>query len=82
MESQPLKQLYHCTFRLQYHLVVVTKYRRPCITQPMLSRLEAIARATTNYCRWCAAVGLEAVHRTTGSPRVMALRAMRRFTTP
>ncbi|MBK1736270.1 IS200/IS605 family transposase [Halorhodospira abdelmalekii] len=47
MGSQALKKLYHCTFRLQYHLVVVTKYRRPCITQPMLSRLEAIARATT-----------------------------------
>lgn len=47
MRSQPLKQLYHCTFRLQYHLVMVTKYRRKCITKPMLSRLQQIACATT-----------------------------------
>jgi putative transposase len=47
MEIQDLNTLYHCTFRLQYHLVLVTKYRRPCINAAMLGRLEAIARATT-----------------------------------
>lgn len=47
MGSQPLKRLYHCTYRLPYHLVIATKYRRRCITKPMLSRLEEIARATT-----------------------------------
>lgn len=47
MSSQALNRLYHCTYRLQYHLVVVTKYRRKCITNPMLSRLDEIARATT-----------------------------------
>jgi putative transposase len=46
MEKQPLKQLYHCVFRLQYHLVIVTKYRRKCITAPMLERLEEITRST------------------------------------
>src|SRR5690606_26205814 len=54
MCSQPLRQLYHCTFRLQYHLVMVTKYRRKCITKPMLSRLEEIACATTE--KWGGAV--------------------------
>ena len=47
MSSQALNRLYHCTYRLQYHLVMVTKYRRKCITKPMLSRLDEIARATT-----------------------------------
>ncbi|MBK5935718.1 IS200/IS605 family transposase [Halorhodospira halophila] len=47
MDAQPLKRLYHCTYRLQYHLVIVTRHRRKCITKPMLSRLETIAQATT-----------------------------------
>lgn len=46
MTQEPLNQLYHCTYRLQYHLVVVTRYRRKCMTAPMLERLEAIARST------------------------------------
>ncbi len=46
MVKQPLKQLYHCVFRLQYHLVLVTEYRRKCITASMLGRLEDITRST------------------------------------
>jgi len=31
-----LNTLYHCVFSLQYHLVVVTKYRKKCLTKVML----------------------------------------------
>ena len=40
MESQELKLLYHCVYNLQYHLVLVTKYRRKVINRPILERLE------------------------------------------
>jgi len=33
----------HACYKLQYHLVVVTKYRHPCINKPMMKRLEEIA---------------------------------------
>lgn len=42
MNKQQLKQLNHCTFNLNYHLVLVTKYRRKCITATMLHRLKII----------------------------------------
>ena len=42
MHRQPFKRLYHCTYALQYHLVLVTKYRRRCLTTPMLVALRAI----------------------------------------
>ena len=32
----------HACYNLQYHLVVVTKYRHPCITGEMLERLKTI----------------------------------------
>jgi len=35
-------KLYHCVYALNYHLVLVTKYRRKCITAPMLDRLRGI----------------------------------------
>jgi len=44
---QELKTLYHCVFNLQYHLVIVTKDRRKCITAPMLARLKELLAATT-----------------------------------
>jgi putative transposase len=44
---QELKTLYHCAYNLQYHLVITTKYRRKCITAPMLARLKEIFAATT-----------------------------------
>lgn len=44
---QELQTLYHCVFNLQYHLVIVTKDRRKCITAPMLARLKEHLAATT-----------------------------------
>jgi len=37
-----MRTLFHCLYALTYHLVLVTKYRRPCITRPMLDRLQDI----------------------------------------
>lgn len=39
---QQLNKLRHCTYLIHFHLVVVTKYRRKCITKPMLERLKQI----------------------------------------
>lgn len=39
-----LSSLNHCVFSLQYHLVIVTKYRRKCLTAPMLTDFDAQAR--------------------------------------
>lgn len=36
-------KLNHCVYALHYHLVVVTKYRRKCLTGPMLARLRDLA---------------------------------------
>ena len=47
MSQQPIKSLYHCVFNLTYHLVIVTKYRRRCITAPMLERLKTICTEVT-----------------------------------
>lgn len=38
-------KLYHCVYALHYHLVLVTKYRRRCLTKPMLDRLTEVAAA-------------------------------------
>ena len=40
--KQELSALHHCVYSLQYHLVLVTKYRRRCITASMLERLRTI----------------------------------------
>lgn len=39
-----MKSHYHCVYKLTYHLVLVTKYRRKCFTDEMLNRLEEIVR--------------------------------------
>lgn len=44
--SVTLNKLRHCVYFIHFHLVVVTKYRRKCITKPMLSRLEEIFKDT------------------------------------
>ena len=44
MAQQELDALFHCVYALHYHLVVVTKYHRPALTQPMLDRFAALAR--------------------------------------
>lgn len=47
MAKQTLKTLHHCVFNLNYHLVLVTKYRRKCITAPMLERMKVICTELT-----------------------------------
>ena len=39
-----MKSHYHCVYKLTYHLVLVTKYRKKCFTNKMLDRLEEIVR--------------------------------------
>lgn len=34
----------HSLYRLEYHLIIVTKYRKPCITEEMLEYLETESR--------------------------------------
>lgn len=46
--NKPLKSHYHCVYDLKYHLVLVTKYRKPCLTGEMLDRLKAIV---TDLCQ-------------------------------
>jgi len=44
-EQAAFSKLYHCVYALHYHLVAVTRYRRRCITAPMLERFREIATA-------------------------------------
>lgn len=45
-----MKSHYHCVYKLKYHLVLVTKYRKQCFTDEMLNKLEEICR---NLCeKW------------------------------
>jgi len=46
--SQELNKLFHSVYQLNYHLVLVTKYRRKCINKAILSRLEEIV---TDLCK-------------------------------
>ena len=45
-KQQDYNRLYHCVYSLNYHLVLCTKYRRKCITKPMLIRLREILNQT------------------------------------
>jgi len=50
MKRQAIKKLYHCVFSLNYHLVLVTKYRHKCINDAISQRLQEIIK---NLCsRW------------------------------
>lgn len=40
-----MKSHYHCVYKLKYHLVLVTKYRRRCFSHAMLLRLEELCRS-------------------------------------
>jgi putative transposase len=42
MNIKDLNKLFHCVYSIKYHLILVTKYRKRCITKPMLHRLQAI----------------------------------------
>ena len=49
MESQDLKEHAHCVYRIFYHIVFVTKYRRKVLSPEMLERLrEHFERICTN----------------------------------
>jgi putative transposase len=43
-KKNELNTLYHCTFKLQYHLVIVTKYRKNVISPQIMERLGSIFR--------------------------------------
>jgi len=45
-KQQDVNRLYHCVYSLNYHLVLCTKYRRKCITKPMLVRLREVFNQT------------------------------------
>ena len=69
MQAQPGSDLRfisgsHCVFRLWYHLIIVTKYRRAVLTPAMGARCDALVRAIveTNGGRLAEANG-EADHR-------------------
>lgn len=48
--KKKLKSHYHCVYFINYHLVLVTKYRRKCFIDDILSRLEEVSR---NICeKW------------------------------
>jgi putative transposase len=42
MAKQEVQALHHCVFSLQYHLVLVTKYRKMVISPEILKRLNEI----------------------------------------
>ena len=39
-----MKSHYHCVYKLTFHLVLVTKYRKKCLSNEMLNRLEEIIK--------------------------------------
>jgi len=39
-----MKSHYQCVYKLTYHLVLVTKYRKKCLSNEMLNRLEEIVK--------------------------------------
>jgi putative transposase len=39
-----MKSHYHCVYKLTYYLVLVTKYRKKCLSNEMLNRLEEIVK--------------------------------------
>jgi putative transposase len=43
--KQQLKTLYHCVYSLHFHLVLVTKYRRKCLTPAMRDHVKGTAAA-------------------------------------
>lgn len=44
MEKHPLNALHHCQYSINFHLVLVTKYRKKCIDAKIMHELEAIFR--------------------------------------
>jgi len=50
MKKTNLRSHYHCVYNLQYHLVLVTKYRKRCFTEEILKELEEICKTICD--RW------------------------------
>ncbi|QHG10181.1 hypothetical protein GSF12_10000 [Moraxella osloensis] len=46
--NNQLKSHDHCVYKLTYHLVLVTKYRKTCFTDEILNRLKEIV---TDLCQ-------------------------------
>lgn len=44
MNKTTLKVRNHCVYRINYHLVLVTKYRKPVIDNAILARLEELVK--------------------------------------
>jgi putative transposase len=44
MTKATLKARHHCVYALNYHLVLVTKYRKKCLTNDMLKVIEQSVR--------------------------------------
>jgi len=44
MEKHRLNALHHCQYSINFHLVLVTKYRKKCINKEILTELESIFR--------------------------------------
>ena len=42
MSIQQLSHLHHCAYSIQFHLVLVTKYRRKCINSQVLEQLNEV----------------------------------------
>jgi len=40
--NKSIKSHHHCVYKLTYHLVLVTKYRKKCFTSAMLDQLKII----------------------------------------
>jgi len=40
MKQATLRQRFHCVYQLDYHLVLVTKYRQKCLNAAMFTRIE------------------------------------------
>ena len=49
MGKQQVRTLHHCSYRISYHLVLVTKCRHPVITAEMLIRAEDLCRRTLRF---------------------------------
>jgi putative transposase len=45
-EKSTLNSLYHCVYSLNYHLVLVTKYKNKCIDKAIFERLQEIFSTT------------------------------------
>ena len=44
IQKTHLRSHHHCVYKITYHLVLVTKYRRKCFSKPILNRLHEVCR--------------------------------------